>query len=79
MQKWPKRSRDCLYYMSIDYYRLKEFKLAKDTILKVLRIEPNNKQAADLLNRIDKKVNQGNFSIFKFSNPFQMELSVCLS
>lgn len=59
MQKWPERSRDCLYYISIGYYRLKDYKMAKEYILKVLRIEPNNQQAVDLLSKIDQKVNKG--------------------
>lgn len=64
MKKWPSRYRDCLFYISIGYFKLGEYKKAKTYITSLLKIEPENAQAKSLLSSIEKKYSYGTLSLF---------------
>ncbi|KAJ2727028.1 mitochondrial membrane protein [Coemansia sp. Benny D115] len=52
------RMRECLYYMAIGYYKLGIYMEARTATEKLLRLEPDNKQAESLLELINEKVNR---------------------
>ncbi|XP_041483087.1 mitochondrial fission 1 protein-like isoform X2 [Lytechinus variegatus] len=54
----PQVQRDCLFYLAIGYYRLKEYTNALKFVQGLLQIEPNNRQGADLEKLIKKKMNK---------------------
>ncbi|XP_071838438.1 mitochondrial fission 1 protein-like isoform X1 [Apostichopus japonicus] len=50
--------RDCLFYLGVGHYRLKNFTKALQFVKGLLQIEPNNHQAKDLEILIKKKMNK---------------------
>ncbi|XP_071491167.1 mitochondrial fission 1 protein-like [Diadema setosum] len=54
----PQVQRDCLFYLAIGHYRLKDYTKALKFVRGLLQIEPNNRQAAELEKLIKKKMNQ---------------------
>lgn len=55
------RQRECIYYMSAGYLKLKEYKKADQLVNKILEREPKNSQALDLKNEIKNRMNTGTF------------------
>lgn len=58
---FPKRSRDCMYYLAVGYYRLKDYNKASECIRVLLEGEPSNKQFTDIKNLVDKAVRKEGF------------------
>ena len=52
----PKRRRECLYYLALGHYKLKNYTESKKFTSKLLEKEPNNMQALSLNQIIDKDV-----------------------
>ena len=52
----PARRRECLYYLSLGHYKLKNYTEAKRYLSKLLSKEPNNMQAISLNGMIDRDV-----------------------
>lgn len=52
----PQVQRDCLFYLGIGNYRLKDYTNALKFVRGLLKIEPNNRQGADLEKLINKKM-----------------------
>ncbi|KAL7006044.1 mitochondrial membrane protein [Cystobasidiomycetes sp. EMM_F5] len=52
----PPRRRECLYYLSLGHYKLKNYTEAKKFIDKLLSKEPNNMQAQSLSGMVDADV-----------------------
>ncbi|KAJ2778346.1 mitochondrial membrane protein [Coemansia javaensis] len=50
------RRRECLYYLSIGYYKMGEYSNARVYIEQLLAVEPSNAQAQSLRGLIDQKV-----------------------
>ena len=59
LKKWPERSRESFYYLSLGYYRLGEYPQARKYNEQLLLIEPENQQALSLQSQIEKKVARG--------------------
>lgn len=59
MKMFPDRSRECLYYLAVGYYRLENYSDAKKFAEVLLRHEPGNLQAKSLLDRINAQVAKG--------------------
>ncbi|KAJ2551499.1 mitochondrial membrane protein [Coemansia sp. RSA 1933] len=54
--KYPERRRECMYYLAMGYYRTGEYSNARVHVERLLALEPNNKQARDLRQRIEDKM-----------------------
>ncbi|XP_038050605.1 mitochondrial fission 1 protein-like [Patiria miniata] len=52
----PQVQRDCLFYLGVGYYRLKDYTKALKYVQGIQQIEPNNTQAKDLEQLIGKKM-----------------------
>ena len=52
----PTRRRECLYYLALGHYKLKNYTESKKFTSKLLSKEPNNMQAKSLNAMIDKDV-----------------------
>jgi len=52
----PPRRRECLYYLALGHYKLKNYTESKKYLEKLLSKEPNNMQAQSLLGMIDRDV-----------------------
>ncbi|XP_022093514.1 mitochondrial fission 1 protein-like [Acanthaster planci] len=50
--------RDCLFYLGVGYYKLKDYTRALKYVHGIQQIEPNNTQARDLEQLIKKKMNR---------------------
>lgn len=50
------RRRECLYYMTIGYYKLNDFTMAKRYIDRLYEVEPNNRQVIALKQMIEDKI-----------------------
>lgn len=60
-RKYPNRKRECCFYLASANYKVGEYKLALNYINELLATEPNNLQALDLKNKIEKKLTNGIF------------------
>lgn len=61
MKKYPYRKRECCFYLASANYKIGEYKRALSYINELLALQPNNAQALDLKEKIDKKVTNGTF------------------
>lgn len=52
----PKRRRECLYYLALGHYKLKNYTESKKFTAKLLEKEPGNMQAQSLNQLIDSDV-----------------------
>lgn len=52
----PNRRRECLYYLALGHYKLKNYTESKKFLEKLLSKEPNNMQAQSLLGMVDRDV-----------------------
>ncbi|KAJ8030848.1 Mitochondrial fission 1 protein [Holothuria leucospilota] len=54
----PQIQRDCLFYLGVGHFRLKDYTKALQFVKGLLQIEPNNHQAKELEVVIKKKMNK---------------------
>lgn len=59
MQIWPNRARECLYYLAVGNYRLREYSKASEYAKSLLELEPTNLQAKSLLALIESRSRRG--------------------
>lgn len=65
MKKYPNRKRECCFYLAVANYKVGEYKKALGHINELLADEPNNLQALDTKNKIEKKLKNGNYRATK--------------
>lgn len=58
---YPDRKRECLFYLASVNYKVGEYRKALGHINELLASEPNNPQALELKEKIEKKLTNGNF------------------
>jgi len=58
MAKYPERARECLYYLAVGYYRLNDYSKARENIMHLLHLEPENQQALSLQRLIEGKASR---------------------
>lgn len=52
----PERRRECLYYLAIAEFKIKNYEEANEYVELLLQLEPSNNQAQKLKKRIDNRV-----------------------
>ena len=67
MQKYSLRRRECLFYLAIGNYKIGEFRSGLKYINELLALEPNNRQAIELKEKIESKITNGTFKKDFFS------------
>ena len=60
MKKYPGRRRECNFFLASANYKIGEYKIALKHISELTSTEPNNQQALDLKDKIEKKLTNGN-------------------
>lgn len=59
---YPNRKRECLFYLASANYKVGEYRKALTRINELLISEPNNPQALELKDKIEKKLTNGIFN-----------------
>lgn len=54
------RDRECRYYITIGYFKLGKYGIAKNCLQPLIKCEPNNDQLLALQSEIDSAINRGN-------------------